>query len=656
MIKLANIKKQFGTKILFDDASAFIKPNERIGLIGPNGAGKTTLLNIIAGKETIDEGEILMQKNLSIGYLQQDISETTRHSLLEEVLSGFPQVSKLEQKLLQLEAELAARPDDEALLHKYGRMQERFETAGGYELEAQAKAILTGIGFHPNQMATPASQFSGGWIMRIALAKLLLQKPEILLMDEPTNHLDLNSVIWLEKFLLEYEGTIILISHDQYFQNRVVNRILEIGFKTVKSYTGNYDAYVKAKQVDQEQLESQYRNQQKKVKETEKFIERFRYKASKARQVQSRIKQLEKVERITLEEDESSRIKLRLPEPKRSGNIVAEITDVRKAYGDNIVYNNLNLTILRGQKIALAGVNGAGKSTLLKMLAGRENVQAGSIKSGHNVQNYYYAQHQLEILQPENTILEELALAAPEESEQWVRSLAGRFLFTKDDVFKKITVLSGGEKARVALAKMLAKPANLLILDEPTNHLDMQARDIVTEALVAFPGTIIFISHDRHFINAVASEIMEIENGMLRAYNGNYEYYQWKKANESNPSQPETDSVAAQKKTAATPARSGNRKEDRRARAQKMQALKQRLKPLEAKCRKAENEIASLEKMKKSITEELCRPDVLEDKALLTEKSKSLKDVERKLEKYYEQWSAASEKLEIEKTKIHEDT
>lgn len=656
MIKLANIKKQFGTKILFDDASAFIKPNERIGLIGPNGAGKTTLLNIIAGKETIDEGEILMQKNLSIGYLQQDISETTRHSLLEEVLSGFPQVSKLEQKLLQLEAELAARPDDEALLHKYGRMQERFETAGGYELEAQAKAILTGIGFHPNQMATPASQFSGGWIMRIALAKLLLQKPEILLMDEPTNHLDLNSVIWLEKFLLEYEGTIILISHDQYFQNRVVNRILEIGFKTVKSYTGNYDAYVKAKQVDQEQLESQYRNQQKKVKETEKFIERFRYKASKARQVQSRIKQLEKVERITLEEDESSRIKLRLPEPKRSGNIVAEITDVRKAYGDNIVYNNLNLTILRGQKIALAGVNGAGKSTLLKMLAGRENVQAGSIKSGHNVQNYYYAQHQLEILQPENTILEELALAAPEESEQWVRSLAGRFLFTKDDVFKKITVLSGGEKARVALAKMLAKPANLLILDEPTNHLDMQARDIVTEALVAFPGTIIFISHDRHFINAVASEIMEIENGMLRAYNGNYEYYQWKKANESNPSQPETDSAAAQKKTAATPARSGNRKEDRRARAQKMQALKQRLKPLEAKCRKAENEIASLEKMKKNITEELCRPDVLEDKALLTEKSKSLKDVERKLEKYYEQWSAASEKLEIEKTKIHEDT
>jgi len=656
MIKLANIKKQFGTKILFDDASAFIKPNERIGLIGPNGAGKTTLLNIIAGKETIDEGEILMQKNLSIGYLQQDISETTRHSLLEEVLSGFPQVSKLEQKLLQLEAELAARPDDEALLHKYGRMQERFETAGGYELEAQAKAILTGIGFHPNQMATPASQFSGGWIMRIALAKLLLQKPEILLMDEPTNHLDLNSVIWLEKFLLEYEGTIILISHDQYFQNRVVNRILEIGFKTVKSYTGNYDAYVKAKQVDQEQLESQYRNQQKKVKETEKFIERFRYKASKARQVQSRIKQLEKVERITLEEDESSRIKLRLPEPKRSGNIVAEITDVRKAYGDNIVYNNLNLTILRGQKIALAGVNGAGKSTLLKMLAGRENVQAGSIKSGHNVQNYYYAQHQLEILQPENTILEELALAAPEESEQWVRSLAGRFLFTKDDVFKKITVLSGGEKARVALGKMLAKPANLLILDEPTNHLDMQARDIVTEALVAFPGTIIFISHDRHFINAVASEIMEIENGMLRAYNGNYEYYQWKKANESNPSQPETDSAAAQKKTAATPARSGNRKEDRRARAQKMQALKQRLKPLEAKCRKAENEIASLEKMKKNITEELCRPDVLEDKALLTEKSKSLKDVERKLEKYYEQWSAASEKLEIEKTKIHEDT
>lgn len=656
MIRISQLQKQYPNKVIFDNANLHIKPDERIGLVGPNGTGKTTLLRMIAGHEQPDGGEISVRKSCTIGYLVQDVTEEQASSVLEEMLRGFPELAALEHELLELEARLRETPHDQALLKKYGQRREAFERLEGYQIESKAKAILSGVGFRPTQFAEPPQKFSGGWQMRLALAKLLLQQPQVLLLDEPTNHLDLESILWLEDFLINYDGTIVLISHDHYFLNRTVTRIVEIAERKLTGYPGTYDDYQAARALRHEQLAAAQKNQQKQIAQTERFIERFRYKATKARQVQSRIKHLEKIDRIELPEDNTPVLRFRFPQPERSGTVVAELNRIIKRYGDHLVYDNLNLEIERGEKMALIGPNGAGKSTLLKILAGAVDIQAGDIKFGHNVQRYYYAQHQLDILNAENTILQELASAAPEQSEQWLRQLAGTFLFPGDDVFKKIAVLSGGERARVALAKMLARPANFFILDEPTNHLDIQAREILQNALASFHGTIIFISHDRRFINALATSVIEVKAGKLRKYPGDYEYYQWKKKQEQTGE--DGDAAVSQQAANATgpvaPKAAISKKDERRQRAQLLQERQRRLRPLEEQLTRLEAEIDTLEKQKKQLTDELCQPALLEDPPAYAAKARLLNDISRKLEAAMNHWAETSESLEAEKSLLQD--
>lgn len=645
MLQISHISKQFGTKLLFQDASIEIKPGERIGLVGPNGTGKTTLMRMMSGEMDFDEGDVIIPKTMRLGMLRQDVTADATKRLLEETMRGYPEIAILEKRMIEMEEAISDDPHNAKLLEKYGALQNEFEHLEGYQIESRAKSILFGLGFKADDLKKSMRHFSGGWMMRIALARLLLQQPDVLLLDEPTNHLDLESVIWLENFILNYEGIIILISHDQYFLNRVVTRIIEIANYKLIGYPGNYTHYELEKAKRLEMLEAQLKSQQKEIEKTEKFIERFRYKASKAKQVQSRVKMLEKIERLELPEEFKREMKLILPQPERAGKIIAELSGVKKSYGNTQVYESLDLIVTRGQKIGLVGPNGAGKSTLLKILAQSIDIQGGSLNFGHHVQPYYYAQHQLDILNAENTILQELAQATPEASEQQVRTLAGMFLFSADEVFKPISVLSGGEKARVALAKMLANPANFLILDEPTNHLDIHSRRILQEALSNYEGTIIFISHDREFINGISQIILEVVNGRIKEYQGDYEYYLWKKEQEAE----ELEKKSAIDTKAGAPS---NKKIDRQRRAQFVQEKQKRLGPLQKSIQKMEDEISKLEDEKNELTELVCKQEVISDSTLFSVKMKRLNEVSSILEKTYHNWETATEELETKTNEL----
>jgi ATP-binding cassette subfamily F protein 3 len=523
VIQLEGVTKTYGDRVLFRAVAWQLGARERIGLIGPNGIGKTTLCRILAGVEAPDAGRVSRSREMTVGYLPQEAAGEARGSVLGEALSGFPEVWEVERQLEDLGARLQEAPS-EALTARYGDLQHRFEALGGYRLETEARVVLSGLGFRDVELGRPLAEFSGGWRMRAALARLLLQRPGLLLLDEPTNHLDLESLAWLEGYLDAYDGTVVVVSHDRYFLNRMVTAVAELSPSGVLVYPGDYDDFLAQRAARQALLEAQARNQAKRVAEIERFIERFRYKATKARQVQSRIKMLARLDQVEVE-GPARRIRFAFPTPPRTGRLVVQVRGLHKAYGPNVVYAGVDLDIERSDRIALVGPNGAGKSTLLRILAGVLPADAGAPVLGAHVTTHYYAQHQLDALDPARTVLQEMEAVAPQAERTRLRTLLGAFLFSGDAVDKRVAVLSGGEKARLALARMLVRPAPFLCLDEPTNHLDLASRVVLEDALAEFPGTMVFISHDRYFINRLATKVIEVRDGRLLTHLGGYDDY-----------------------------------------------------------------------------------------------------------------------------------
>jgi ATP-binding cassette subfamily F protein 3 len=528
MLSLQNAGKRFGPRILFLEANWLIRNHEKTALVGANGTGKSTFMKVLAGLETLDYGVMQQTRGMSIGYLPQEGLRLAGRTVFEECLTVFDEIRAMEGEIEHLGGQLAeldhSSPEYESAAERYSLMQDRFHALDGYALDAQVGTVLTGLGFGKEDWARDTGEFSGGWQMRIALAKLLLAKPSLLLLDEPTNHLDLETRNWLEDYLKNYPFGYILISHDRYFLDVTVDRTVEIWNKRLTIFHGNYTKYLAQKDERRAQLEAAYRNQREQIEHLEAFINRFRYQATKAKQVQSRIKELEKIERIEIP-DEEPVIHFKFPQPAPSGRMVVEAEGLGKSYGEKQVLKNVRFSIERGDRVALVGVNGAGKSTLIKLMTGVETPSAGTVRLGHNVVAEYFAQDQYKVLDGEARMLDDISRAALKLPENELRSLLGCFLFSGEDVFKPLGVLSGGERNRYALARILVSPSNFLLLDEPTNHLDMRAKDVLLEAIANFSGTVIFVSHDRYFIDRLATRVLEVENGAVTAYEGDYEDY-----------------------------------------------------------------------------------------------------------------------------------
>jgi ATP-binding cassette subfamily F protein 3 len=525
MLALKNAGKRFGPRVLFLEADWLIRNDEKTALVGANGTGKSTLMKILTGLETLDYGTLDQTRGISIGYLPQEGLQLTGRTVFNECLTVFDELHEMQREVERLAGQMAEldheSPEYQAVAERYSVLQDRFHALDGYALDAQVGSVLTGLGFGKEDWTRQTDEFSGGWQMRIALAKLLLAKPNLLLLDEPTNHLDLETRNWLEGYLKSYPFGYILISHDRYFLDVTIDRTVEIWNKRLTVYHGNYTKYLKEKDERREQLKAAWRNQKERIEHLEAFINRFRAQATKAKQVQSRIKELEKIERIEVPEEEPV-IHFKFPQPPPSGRTVVAAENLRKDYGIKCVFSDARFTI---ERVALVGVNGAGKSTLIKMLIGDEAPSAGTIKLGHNVVAEYFAQDQYKVLDPEARMLDDISRSAMRIPETALRSLLGCFLFSGDDVFKPLGVLSGGERNRYALARILVSPSNFLLLDEPTNHLDMRAKDVLLEAISGYSGTVVFVSHDRYFIDRLATRVLEIESGAITAYEGNYEDY-----------------------------------------------------------------------------------------------------------------------------------
>lgn len=538
MIHLSNLTKRQGQRVLYENASFLVRPGDRIGLVGPNGAGKTTIFRLIMGEDQPDGGTVTVLPNTVVGYFSQDVGDMRGRSALQEVMAGAGRVADLQATIQDLEGQLASPDLDpnklESFMERYGDAQLEFQQLGGYDLEARAKANLTGLGIGPDSCDHPVESFSGGWKMRIALARILTLNPDVILLDEPTNHLDIESILWLEEWLKAFKGAIVMTSHDREFMNRLVNRMVEIAHRQVTVYAGNYEFYLRERGIRREQTLAAHRRQQEMLAKEEEFIARFAARASHAAQVQSRVKKLDKIERLEAP-PETKTIEFTFATPPRSGNDVIKLENVgkiwRQADGqEKLVFRGVSGMVQRLNKIAVTGVNGAGKSTLLKTIVGETQASTGQVTVGASVKIGYFSQHALDTLDAKKTIFEEVSSRLPDASVGYIRNLLGAFLFSGDDVEKRIGVLSGGERSRVLLAMILASPLNLLVLDEPTNHLDIESREVLLKAVQDFDGTVLVVSHDRHFLKQIANRVFEIRDGELRTYEGGYEYYLEKRA------------------------------------------------------------------------------------------------------------------------------
>jgi ATP-binding cassette subfamily F protein 3 len=635
MISISDLDFHFGSRTLYDKASLHIKPKDKIGLIGLNGRGKSTLLRILVGEYKPDGGSISMSKDVSLGFLNQDLLSYDSHeSILVVAMQAFSEALELQKKIDAILVEFETNYTDD-LVEKLADLQERFESLGGYTMQARTEEILEGLGFTTEELQRPLKLFSGGWRMRVMLAKILLQQPSLLLLDEPTNHLDLPSIKWIENYLAGYEGAVIIVSHDREFLDRTTNTTVEVTGGKLVPYAGNYSFYLEEKEERNAIQKGAFENQQAQIKQAERFIERFKAKASKAKQAQSRVKALDKLERIEDVAGDDAKVNIKFNFTVTPGRHILRMEHVGKKYGEKIIFRDTHVHIERGDKIALIGANGKGKSTLMRLVAGQEAPTNGNHQLGHNVIMSFYAQHQLESLRIENEILQEMVEAGSRRSEMELRSVLGSFLFTGDEVYKKIKVLSGGEKSRVALAKTLISEANFLLLDEPTNHLDMQSVNILIQALDQYQGTYIVISHDRFFVENVANKIWYIEDFQLKEYPGTYaEYEQWqedrekaaKKAGLASPSAPKP-LPKEEKKAEAAPAKTPS--------PDQKKALKE-LAEVEKKIDEREKELAVYEK-------QLADPQIYQNAAQLKDATLKFEQVKKELAQLNDRWEMLAE-------------
>lgn len=636
MLHLVELSMEYAGRFLFDSVNVHIRKKDRIGLVGPNGAGKTTLFRILTGSVHPTSGEIRKPKDLRIGYLPQEGLLEDGKTLMAETLTAFEELVRTKKELRRLEKKISddslPRDEHDGFMELYGELLHRFEHHGGLTMEAEAGKVLLGLGFTTDDFGRPTAEFSGGWRMRILLAKLLVQKPDLLLLDEPTNHLDLESLQWLESYLSGYDGSVILISHDRTFLNKICVRILELSGKNLTVYTGNYDVYLATREERIEQQRQAYKRQQDYLKQQQLFIDRFRAKNTKATLVQSRIKALEKLDLVEAPEDQTDTVRFRFPPPPRAGRSVVTFEGLTKSYGDNLVFENLGYSVDRGDKIAVVGVNGEGKSTLCRILAGVESSDGGEVRYGHNVVAEYFAQQQAEKLQGSTSVFDEIRKESKDQTLTGIRTLLGAFLFGGDDVDKPVSVLSGGEKSRLALAKMLLRASNFLILDEPTNHIDIQTKDILKRALNDYGGTFLVVSHDRHFLGGLVNKVLELKHGKLREFRGGFEYYLERKAAEL-----EGESAVVREKQ---PVR--RQSSARKTRAQKHEEAEERKKKSAVRKRIADTErrIADLEQKKEALGKLLGDPETYQDPDRVRDTAAEFEAISAELTGLYETWEA----------------